>query len=113
MSERSERALTKTRILAMNPTKWLQTATPTTELTLFHSIRLARRSSLGKIKGTDEFLECSIRIGNALMLRKMVHEGTGESQRASVPLVNSALSLAAASVSFTDEGGGKMPELMR
>ena len=26
----------------MNPAKWLQTATSTTELTLFHSIRLAR-----------------------------------------------------------------------
>jgi len=25
----------------MNPAKWLQTATSTTELTLFHSIRLA------------------------------------------------------------------------
>ena len=33
MSERSERALMKTRILAMNPAKWLQTATSTTELT--------------------------------------------------------------------------------
>jgi len=40
----SERALRKTRILATNPAKWLQTAASTTELTLFHSIliRLAR-----------------------------------------------------------------------
>jgi len=37
VSERSERALRKTRILAMNPAKWLQTATSTTEL--IHSIR--------------------------------------------------------------------------
>ena len=40
VSERSERALRKTSIFAMNPAKWLQTATSTTELT--HSIRLAR-----------------------------------------------------------------------
>ena len=40
MSERSERALRKTRILAMDPPKLLQTATSTTKLT--HSIRLAR-----------------------------------------------------------------------
>ena len=32
VSERSERALVKTSILAMNPAKWLQTATPTTTL---------------------------------------------------------------------------------
>jgi len=40
VSERSERALRKTNILAMNPAKWLQTATSTAKLT--HSIRLAR-----------------------------------------------------------------------
>jgi len=33
VSERSERALRKTRILAMNPAKWLQTAISITELT--------------------------------------------------------------------------------
>jgi len=33
VSERSERALRKTRILAMNPAKWLQTATSATKLT--------------------------------------------------------------------------------
>ena len=33
VSERSERVLRKTSILAMNPAKWLQTATYTTELT--------------------------------------------------------------------------------
>jgi len=40
VKERSERALRKTRILAMNHAKWLQTATSTTKLT--HSIRLTR-----------------------------------------------------------------------
>jgi len=33
VSKRSERALRKTSILEMNPAKWLQTATSTTELT--------------------------------------------------------------------------------
>jgi len=41
VSERSERALRKTSILAMDLAKWLQTATSTTKLTLFHSIGLA------------------------------------------------------------------------
>ena len=52
VSERCERALmmTKTRILAINPAKWLQDGLPTstTEQKLFHSIRFrtffARRS---------------------------------------------------------------------
>ena len=48
VSERSERALMKTRILAMKCAKWLQTATATTELThsmlLTRFIRFARRS---------------------------------------------------------------------
>jgi len=34
VSERSERALMKTKILAINPAKWLQKATFTTKLTL-------------------------------------------------------------------------------
>ena len=45
VSERSERALRKTRILALDLAKWLQTKwlhPLTTKLTLFHSIRLAR-----------------------------------------------------------------------
>jgi len=50
VSERSERALRKTRILAMNPAKLLKTATSTSKLTLFHSIRLARSPSPCSIK---------------------------------------------------------------
>ena len=42
VSERSERALRKTRILAMNLAKWLQTATSTTKLTHSILIRLVR-----------------------------------------------------------------------
>ena len=42
VSERSERAFWKTSILAMKCAKWLQTASSTTRLTLFHPIRLAR-----------------------------------------------------------------------
>jgi len=40
VSERSERALMKSSILAINPAKWLQPPTSTTKLT--HSIRLVR-----------------------------------------------------------------------
>jgi len=50
VSERSERALMKTSILAMNPAKWLQTGTSTTKLT--HSIILTRfiRFALASLK---------------------------------------------------------------
>jgi len=44
VSERSDRALTKTSILAINPAKWLQTATSTTKLT--HPICSARSPPL-------------------------------------------------------------------
>ena len=51
VSERSERALLKTR--AMNPSIWLQTATSTTKLT--HSIRLARSFRSSFIKNGPRF----------------------------------------------------------
>jgi len=49
-AKRSERALVKTRILAMNPAKCLQTASSTTKLT--HSIILTRftRFALASLK---------------------------------------------------------------
>ena len=55
VSERSERALMKTRILALHPAKWLQTATPTTKL--FVLARLVRwcfikNAFLGAVKSS-------------------------------------------------------------
>ena len=60
-SERSERALRKTRILATKCAKWLQTATSTTKLTLFHSIM--RRGDLSPTKSLTfwDWLTCSTR----------------------------------------------------
>ena len=49
VSERSERALMKKRILAMNPAKWQQTATSTTKLTLFHPIRLTHFTRFARL----------------------------------------------------------------
>ena len=61
VSERSERAFWKTNTLAMNPAKWLQTATSTTKLTLFHSIM--RRGDLSPTKSLTfwDWLTCSTR----------------------------------------------------
>jgi len=70
------------------------------------------QASVDALKGTDEFLSSSIRVGNALMLRGMLHSSTGASQKNSVPLVHSALSLAASSISHEASGGGNAPSLI-
>ena len=64
------------------------------------------------IKGNSEFTQSSIIIGNALAVRGMLHRATGMVQRDTVPLINSGLSLAAASVSHDAEGGGQLPGLI-
>jgi len=67
VSERSERALRKTRILAMNPAKWLQTATSTTKLT--HSILLTRFHSFCScfIKNAPRFRSAQLKLKNCVL----------------------------------------------
>ncbi|GMI46037.1 hypothetical protein TrCOL_g12752 [Triparma columacea] len=67
---------------------------------------------LSGVKGSGEFISSSIIIGNALSLRSMLHTATGETQRATVPLVNSALSLVAASISHDEAGGASTPSVI-
>jgi len=74
VSEPSERDLRKTRILAMDLAKWLQTATSTTKLT--HSIR---------IRSARSPPPCSIKILHNLALLGAAHaanvnQGTGEQE---------------------------------
>jgi NCK-associated protein 1 len=64
------------------------------------------------IKGIHELVQSSLIVGNALAVRGMLHRATGMVQRDTVPLINSALSLAAASVSHDAEGGANFPSLM-
>jgi len=65
------------------------------------------------VKNSGEFIGSSIIIGNAISLRSMLHTATGNTQKATVPLVNSALSLAAASISHDEAGGAKTPSVIR
>ena len=68
---------------------------------------------LSGVKNSGEFIGSSIIIGNAISLRSMLHTATGNTQKATVPLVNSALSLAAASISHDEAGGAKTPSVIR
>ena len=64
------------------------------------------------IKGAAAFIQSSIVVGNALAMRGMLHRATGKVQSETVPLINSALGLAAGSISHDAEGGGEVPELV-
>ena len=75
-------------------------------------VTFADGAALEGVKNCSELVASSVIVGNALCLRKMLHSATGATQKNTVPLINSALSLAAASISHDENGGGMTPSVI-
>ncbi|GMH69038.1 hypothetical protein TL16_g05065 [Triparma laevis f. inornata] len=73
---------------------------------------VTNEAALNSVKNCSELIKSSIIVGNSLSLRKMLHSATGATQKNTVPLINSALNLAAASISHDEVGGGMTPSVI-